>query len=79
MFVAATFASAVTVRAARSRVAVGIEPFNAMDVMLASTSFVTLMTSLVSRCLKFIVIVFTVGSTSLLLAAIRSDAPYPVV
>ena len=79
MLVAEAFASAVTVRALKSRVAVGIEPFNAMDEMLASTSFVTLITNLVNMCLKFMLITLVVGSTSDFFAAIKSDAPYPLV
>ena len=33
-----------------------MEPFNAIDEMLASTSFVTLITNLVNICLKFMLI-----------------------
>ena len=51
----------------------------AIDEMLASTSFVTLITNLVNMCLKFMLITLVVGSTSDFFAAIKSDAPYPLV
>ena len=75
MSVAVALSSAVTERAGRSRVAVGTEPFSTTDEISDCVSFSMLITSLVSICLKFMTTALVEGSTSDLLAAIRSDAP----
>ena len=75
MSVAAALSFTVVFMVAKLILAVGTEPLSTIDEISKFVSFVTLITSLVSMCLKIMLMEFTEGSTSDLLAAIKSEIP----